>query len=109
MQLSSSVKPQPRLFSIFSVQNLLGSVPHLVKVPHKYAMSEVDAQQPKENPLTNIFINVLIPVIALGKLSTDPNLAEEAKFYHLGPMWALGIALAFPIGYGLWFLSLIHI
>ena len=67
-------------------------------------MSKVDAPQPKENPLTNILINVLIPVLALGKLSTDPNLAPEAKFYHLGPMWALGIALAFPIGYGLWFL-----
>lgn len=72
--------------------------------PHTHTMSEVDTQPPKENPLTNILVNVLIPVIALGKLSKDPSLVDEPKFYHLGPMWALAVALAFPIGYGVWFL-----
>ncbi len=67
-------------------------------------MSEVDTQPPKENPLTNILVNVLIPVLALGKLSKDPALVDSPKFYHLGPMWALIVALAFPIGYGVWFL-----
>lgn len=67
-------------------------------------MSEVDTHPPKENPLTNILVNVLIPVLALGKLSKDPALVADPKFYHLGPMWALAVALAFPIGYGVWFL-----
>ncbi len=67
-------------------------------------MSEANSQPPKENPLTNILVNVLIPVIALGKLSKDPALEASPKLWHVGPMWALAIALAFPIGYGLWFL-----
>ncbi|MBK1835643.1 VC0807 family protein [Roseibacillus ishigakijimensis] len=66
-------------------------------------MSEVDAQQPKENPLINILVNVLIPVMALDKLSKDPALVDEPAFYHVGPMWALLIALAIPLGYGIWF------
>ena len=67
-------------------------------------MSETENQPPKENPLTNILVNVLIPVIALGKLSDDPTQVDNPKFWHLGPVWALIIALAFPIGYGVWFL-----
>lgn len=81
----------------------LGSAGLLVEIPHAH-MSEVDTQPPKENPLTNILVNVLIPVLALGKLSKDPALVDEPRFYHLGPIWALAIALAFPIGYGIWFL-----
>ena len=66
-------------------------------------MSETDAQQPQENPLTNILVNVLIPVIALSALSKDPTLSD-AKFWHIGPTWALVAALALPLGYGVWFL-----
>ena len=67
-------------------------------------MSEPDkkAKPAQENPLANIFINVLIPVLALSYLSKEPG-AAEAKAWHIGPLYALFVALAFPIGYGLWF------
>jgi hypothetical protein len=67
-------------------------------------MSEPDkkAKPAQEHPLANIFINVLIPVLALSYLSKEPG-AAEAKAWHIGPLYALFVALAFPIGYGLWF------
>jgi len=67
-------------------------------------MSDPDkkAKPAQENPLANIFINVLIPVLALSYLSKEPS-AAEAKSWHIGPLYALFVALAFPIGYGLWF------
>ncbi|MFN7343134.1 MAG: hypothetical protein ACK5TA_07345, partial [bacterium] len=67
-------------------------------------MSDPDkkAKPAQENPLANIFINVLIPVLALSYLSKEPG-AAEAKSWHIGPLYALFVALAFPIGYGLWF------
>lgn len=42
---------------------------------------------------TNLLFNILLPVIILTRFS-----GEE----HLGPVWGIVIALAFPIGYGLW-------
>lgn len=67
-------------------------------------MSDPDkkAKPAQENPLANIFINVLIPVLALSYLSKEPG-AAEAKPWHIGPLYALFVALAFPIGYGIWF------
>ena len=63
----------------------------------------------QEHPLANILINVLIPVLALSYLSKDPALqrllGESVKFWHIGPMNALLVALAFPVSYGLWFFS----
>lgn len=56
----------------------------------------------QEHPLANILINVLIPVLSLSFLSKDPMFQEVAKPWHLGPVKALIVALAFPIGYGLW-------
>lgn len=56
----------------------------------------------QENPLANIFINVLIPVLALSYLSKEPG-AAGAKAWHIGPLYALFVALVFPIGYGIWF------
>jgi intracellular septation protein A len=47
----------------------------------------------KENPLLNIILNIVIPVVILTKFS------DEA---HLGPVNGLIIALIFPIGYGLY-------
>lgn len=64
--------------------------------------SNKKAKPAQENPLANIFINVLIPVLALSYLSKEPS-AAEAKSWHIGPLYALFVALAFPIGYGLWF------
>lgn len=65
------------------------------------------AEPKKEHPLANILINVLIPVLVLSYLSKDPVLQQQmgkaARPWHLGPMWALIIALVLPLGYGLWF------
>ncbi|MFD0893903.1 hypothetical protein KBB96_10810 [Luteolibacter ambystomatis] len=60
-----------------------------------------------ENPLINIMVNVLVPVLALGTLSKDPTIQEKlgkaAHWWHLGPVYGLAIALALPLGYGIWF------
>lgn len=61
----------------------------------------------QDHPLANILINVLIPVLALSYLSKDPVIQEmlgkDVKPWHIGPLKALIVALAFPIGYGIWF------
>ena len=63
----------------------------------------------QENPLTNILINVIIPVLALSYLSKDPEfqraIGKSVKFWHLGPTKALIIALLPPISYGIWFFA----
>jgi hypothetical protein len=64
-------------------------------------------EKPKqEHPLINIFVNVLIPVMVLGTLSKDPEiqakLGKVAKPWHIGPLWAMIIALALPLAYGAW-------
>jgi intracellular septation protein A len=51
-----------------------------------------DEPKKQENPLNSILINVVIPVAILSFLSKD-------KF--LGPVWALVVGLAFPVGYGI--------
>ena len=60
----------------------------------------------QEHPLANILINVLIPVLALSYLSKDPELQQAlgkaVRPWHIGPVKALVVALAFPIGYGAW-------
>ena len=49
------------------------------------------SQEKNENAWLNIFLNVIIPALILTKLS-DPQ--------YLGQVWALIVALAFPILYG---------
>lgn len=65
-----------------------------------------EARKHQEHPLVNILINVLIPVLALSHLSKDPELQQAlgkaVKPWHIGPVKALWVALAFPIGYGIW-------
>lgn len=60
----------------------------------------------KEHPLANILINVLIPVLILSYLSKDPLLQEKlgkaVKPWHIGPLKAMILALALPLGYGAW-------
>lgn len=58
-------------------------------------------KQKEEHPLANILINVLIPVMALDHLSKNPE-KLGAKLWHVGPGWAMAIALALPLGYGIW-------
>jgi len=59
---------------------------------------------PKENPLANILINVIIPVLALSYLSKDPalqlKLGKSIQPWHIGPAWAMVVALAFPLVFG---------
>ncbi len=53
------------------------------------------ATQPaqQENMLANILLNIVIPTLILMKGSNEQ---------YLGPTWGLLVALAFPIGYGLY-------
>lgn len=43
--------------------------------------------------LSNMLFNIIVPVVILTRFSGEQ---------HLGPIWSIVIALAFPIGYGLW-------
>ncbi len=45
------------------------------------------------NLLANLAFNIVIPVLILSKFSTPD---------YLGPVWGLVLALAFPVGFGLW-------
>lgn len=60
--------------------------------------SAATAGAPKENPLHNFLINVIIPVVALSAMSK-----EGGKPWHVGPVWGMSIAILFPLGYGIWF------
>lgn len=53
------------------------------------------AQQ--DNPLANIILNVLAPVLILNYCSKDGS-----SLWHLGPYWAMALAIAIPIGYAIW-------
>jgi protein-S-isoprenylcysteine O-methyltransferase Ste14 len=60
----------------------------------------------QDHPLANILINVVIPVLILSYLSKDPAIQEKlgkiAKPWHIGPLKAMVLALALPLGYGAW-------
>lgn len=47
----------------------------------------------RENLLFNLLFNIAVPTLILMKFSSDK---------WLGPLWGLIVALAFPVGYGLW-------
>ena len=47
----------------------------------------------RENLLLNIVCNIVVPSLVLTKLSTENR---------LGPMWGMLVALAFPLGYGVY-------
>lgn len=50
-------------------------------------------KEKNENPIINLLVNIVLPSFILIKLSNDS---------YLGPLYALIVALAFPIGYGIW-------
>lgn len=50
-------------------------------------------KKPRGGFLGNLAFNILIPVIILSRFSGEDS---------LGPTWGIIIALAFPVGYGLW-------
>ena len=51
----------------------------------------------KDNPLTDIIVNVILPVLILSHCSKDGE-----KAWHLGPYVAMGLAIAIPLAYGGW-------
>ena len=51
----------------------------------------------QENPLANIMVNILIPVIALSWLSKDGD-----KVWHVGPINGMIIAVLLPTAYFIW-------
>lgn len=55
-------------------------------------MQATRPDRPKHSLLANLGFNIVIPTLILMQLSNDDR---------LGPAWALVIALAFPVGYGL--------
>ncbi len=67
-------------------------------------MPETKPQQ--EHPLANILVNVIVPVLVLSYLSKDPAIQEQlgktVRPWHIGPLKAMVIALALPLGYGIW-------
>lgn len=58
-------------------------------------MTQATPAAPKKNNgfFLNLLINVVLPAVILSKFSGDT---------HLGPVWGLVVALAFPVGFGLW-------
>ncbi|MCX6877775.1 MAG: hypothetical protein NTW21_28785 [Verrucomicrobia bacterium] len=66
-----------------------------------------DPNSKTEHPLANILINVIVPVLILSLFSKDPALqamlGKAARPWHLGPVKAISIALALPLGYGIWY------
>jgi len=64
-----------------------------------------DQKNHQEHPLANVLLNVLVPVLALSYLSKDPEfqrvIGETVRPWHIGPVKALIVALAFPIAYGI--------
>jgi len=68
-----------------------------------------DPKRKDEHPLANILVNVIVPVLILSLFSKDPFLQEKlhkaARFWHLGPVKAIIIALALPLGYGIWYFA----
>lgn len=60
------------------------------------------ASKKQDNPLTDIIVNVILPVMLLTYCSKDPDVGG-AKAWHLGPYLAMGLAIAIPLIYGIWF------
>jgi hypothetical protein len=52
-----------------------------------------EAKIKRENLVINIVCNILVPTVVLTKLSGEGR---------LGPLWGLLVALAFPLGYGVY-------
>ena len=55
------------------------------------------AAKKQDNPLTDIIVNVILPVIILSHCSKDGE-----KVWHLGPYVAMALAIAIPLAYGVW-------
>lgn len=58
-----------------------------------HSNTEPKAPQKSSGFLPNLLINVVIPAVILSKFTGET---------HLGPVWGLVIALAFPVCFGIW-------
>jgi len=54
------------------------------------------AKKQQDSPLANIMWNVLIPITALSFLGKNGD-----KFWHVGPVWGMIIAVSLPVIYGI--------
>ncbi|MBT8037303.1 MAG: hypothetical protein KJO21_07130 [Verrucomicrobiae bacterium] len=54
------------------------------------------AKKQQDNPLANIMWNVLIPIVALSFLGKNGD-----KFWHVGPVMGMLIAVSLPVVYGI--------
>lgn len=54
------------------------------------------ASPPREHPLANILVNVVLPILALSYLGKDGT-----RFWHLGPVIGMVIAICLPLSYGI--------
>lgn len=63
------------------------------------APNETPSKKPaqQDNPLTDIIVNVILPVLILSHCSK-----EGEKLWHLGPYLAMGMAILIPLSYGIW-------
>ncbi len=65
-----------------------------------------DDKPKQEHPLVNLLVNVVAPALILSYLSKDPamqaKIGKPVHFWQLGPLWAMAVALAMPLGYGIW-------
>lgn len=61
-----------------------------------------DSKSPQEHPIANILINVVVPTLILSYLSKDPALQTTPRPWHIGPIYAMILALVLPLGYGIW-------
>lgn len=62
-------------------------------LPPPVTTSPAPSRAPRENLLANLVCTIAVPALILSKLSAPER---------LGPQLALVIALAFPLGYGVW-------
>ncbi|MGJ8654916.1 MAG: VC0807 family protein [Akkermansiaceae bacterium] len=58
---------------------------------------QIKPKKKPDNSLLDIVVNVIAPVMILSYMSK-----EEGKFWHLGPVTAMAIALILPLAFGIW-------
>ena len=64
---------------------------------HPASAESAKTADDQENPLANIMVNILIPVIALSWLSKEGD-----KAWHVGPVYGMIIAVLMPTVYFVW-------
>src|SRR5690606_23172739 len=71
----------------------LEKMPENTLTPTPKPASKPTPKPRKESFLANILLNIIIPAVILSKLSSEQ---------YLGTQWAVVVALAFPLGYGIY-------